>query len=311
MVASARAVRHLERAGRCRRRPAPRRSLRRLPTSGPGALLDLRPRAAHGRTSGVARPRPRRPGAALGRCGVRRTGARPGDRAQGAPPARAPRPARPAAVARRPGCPGRPGGAGPARAGAVATRRRSWSRPRPDGSGHRPGGRAPAARRCSTCSRCRCCAAAPEPWTRQDSARPSEPPTSPGRCTARPSCCGGWRLGVRTCGLVICDDVVTTGATLREAQRALEAVGLEVTAVAAVAATRRRIADRTRSAPFLRPIRRTNVSSWSPSGSVVASSRRPGLTGRPVGKPMPVAGETVHVRRPAPQCGAGVDHGAA
>ena len=41
--------------------------------------------------------------------------------------------------------------------------------------------------------------------------------------------------------LVICDDVVTTGATLREAQRALEAVGLEVTAVAAIAATRRRM----------------------------------------------------------------------
>lgn len=40
--------------------------------------------------------------------------------------------------------------------------------------------------------------------------------------------------------LVVCDDVVTTGVTLREAQRALEAVGLEVTAVAAVAATRRR-----------------------------------------------------------------------
>jgi predicted amidophosphoribosyltransferase len=41
--------------------------------------------------------------------------------------------------------------------------------------------------------------------------------------------------------IVVCDDVITTGVTLRDAQRALEAVGLDVTAVAAVAATRRRI----------------------------------------------------------------------
>ncbi len=40
--------------------------------------------------------------------------------------------------------------------------------------------------------------------------------------------------------LVVCDDVVTTGSTAREAQRALEAVGLPVSAIAAVAATPRR-----------------------------------------------------------------------
>lgn len=40
--------------------------------------------------------------------------------------------------------------------------------------------------------------------------------------------------------VLICDDVITTGATGREAQRALEAVGLSVKGIAAIAATQKR-----------------------------------------------------------------------
>jgi predicted amidophosphoribosyltransferase len=47
------------------------------------------------------------------------------------------------------------------------------------------------------------------------------------------------RLGVPL-SVVLCDDVVTTGATAREAQRTLEDSGLRVRAVVTVAATRRR-----------------------------------------------------------------------
>lgn len=50
------------------------------------------------------------------------------------------------------------------------------------------------------------------------------------------------RLGERfpRAHVVLCDDVLTTGSTLREAQRALEVAGVSVLAGATVAATRRR-----------------------------------------------------------------------
>lgn len=55
------------------------------------------------------------------------------------------------------------------------------------------------------------------------------------------------RLAGQRLAVVVCDDIVTTGATAREAQRALGAVGLSTIAIAAVAATERRLPGTPRS----------------------------------------------------------------
>lgn len=61
-----------------------------------------------------------------------------------------------------------------------------------------------------------------------------------GSMGVRPAARAALARGGDPVALLICDDVLTTGATAREAQRALEDSGLRVRAVVTVAATRKR-----------------------------------------------------------------------